>query len=199
VPVPTQQFERIDSVDYGGVFNMIGGHQYLLLPANGDWTNKYAVGDNTVAGLNEGGVFGYNLSQNFPGPDSSGLYKIMVNFQAGTFTVTPFNQVLPDSLFLVGDATAGAWNNPVPVPSQVFKRINSTEFSITIPLIGGKQYLMLPKNGDWSNKFAVANSAVPAAGGPFGYNLSTNFNGPANDGTYTITADFLNYQYTLTQ
>lgn len=199
VPVPTQQFEQIDSVDYGGVFNMIGGHQYLLLPANGDWTNKYAVADNSIAGLNGGGVFGYNLSQNFPGPDSSGLYKIMVNFQAGTFTVTPYTQVLPDSLFLVGDATAGAWSNPVPVPSQVFKRNNSTQFSIKIPLLGGKQYLMLPKNGDWTNKFAVANSSVPAAGGPFGYNLSTNFNGPANDGTYTITADFLNYQYTLTQ
>ena len=32
VPIPTQQFEEIDSVDYGGVFNMIGGQQYLLLP-----------------------------------------------------------------------------------------------------------------------------------------------------------------------
>ncbi len=198
VPVPTQQFEEIDSVDYGGVFNMIGGQQYLLLPKNGDWTNKYAVTDNTVPGLNTGGGFGYNLSQNFPGPDSSGLYKIIVNFQAGTFTVTPFSQVLPDSLFLVGSATAGGWNNPVPEPSQVFTRLNATQYSISIHLLGGNQYLMLPKNGDWTNKFAVANGNVPAAGGPFGYNLSTNFNGPATDGNYTIIADFLNYQYTLT-
>lgn len=199
VPTPTQQFEQIDSVDYGGVFNLIGGQQYLMLPANGDWTNKYAVADNSLAGLNAGGVFGYNAKDNFPGPDSSGLYKIMVNFQAGTFTVTPYTQVLPDSLFLVGSATAGGWTNPVPEPSQVFKRNNATQFTITLPLIGGNQYLMLPKNGDWSNKFAVSSSSVPAAGGPFGYNLSTNFNGPANNGTYTITADFLNYQYTLTQ
>jgi starch-binding outer membrane protein SusE/F len=199
VPTPTQQFEEIDSVDYGGVFKLIGGQQYLMLPANGDWTNKYAVPDNTLAGLNTGGVFGYNAKDNFPGPDSSGLYKIMVNFQAGTFTVTPYSQVLPDSLFLVGSATAGGWNNPVPVPSQVFKRNNATQFSIKLPLIGGNQYLILPVNGDWTNKFAVANSTVPATGGPFGYNLSTNFNGPANNGTYTITADFLNYQYTLSQ
>jgi starch-binding outer membrane protein SusE/F len=198
VPVPTQQFEEIDSVDYGGVFNIIGGQQYLILPKNGDWTNKYAVADNTVPGLNTGGGFGYNLSQNFPGPDSSGLYKIMVNFQAGTFTVTPYTQVLPDSLFLVGSATAGGWNNPVPEPSQVFKQINSTQFSISLHLLGGNQYLMLPVNGDWTNKFAVANGNVPASGGPFGYNLSTNFNGPVTDGNYTIIADFLNYQYTLT-
>jgi hypothetical protein len=111
---------------------------------------------------------------------------------------------LPDSLFLVGDATAGGWNNPVPVPSQAFTRLNSSQFSITLPLAGGKQYLMLPVNGDWSNKFAVASGTVPATGGPFGYNggngtYNTNFNGPANDGTYTILADFLNYQFKVTQ
>jgi len=121
-----------------------------------------------------------------------------VNFQAGTFSVTPYTQVLPDSLFLVGDATAGGWNNPVPVPNQVFSRINASQFSISVPLTGGKQYLMLPVNGDWTNKFAVANSSVPASGGAFGYNLPTNFNGPTADGTYTIVADFLNYHYTLT-
>jgi starch-binding outer membrane protein SusE/F len=198
VPVPTQQFEMIDSVDYGGVFNLIGGKQYLILPVNGDWTNKYAVADNSIAGLSGGGAFGYNLTANFPGPDNSGMYTILVNFQAGTFSVTPYTQVLPDSLFLVGDATAGGWNNPVPVPNQVFSRINASQFSISVPLTGGKQYLMLPVNGDWTNKFAVANSSVPASGGAFGYNLPTNFNGPTADGTYTIVADFLNYHYTLT-
>jgi len=198
VPVPTQQFEMIDSVDYGGVFNLIGGKQYLILPVNGDWTNKYAVADNSIAGLSGGGAFGYNLTANFPGPDNSGMYTILVNFQAGTFSVTPYTQVLPDSLFLVGDATAGGWNNPVPVPSQVFSRINASQFSISVPLTGGKQYLMLPVNGDWTNKFAVANSSVPASGGAFGYNLPTNFNGPTADGTYTIVADFLNYHFTLT-
>jgi starch-binding outer membrane protein SusE/F len=198
VPVPSQQFEEIDSVHYGGVFNLIGGKQYLMLPVNGDWSNKYSVADNSIAGLNKGGQFGYNLKDNFPGPDNSGLYSIWVDFQQGIFTVTPFTQVLPDSLFLVGDATAGGWNNPVPEPSQVFTRINSSQFSITVSLNGGKQYLMLPKNGDWSNKFAVANGTVPSSGGPFGYNLSTNFNGPATSGTYTILADFLNYQYKVT-
>jgi hypothetical protein len=198
VPVPSQQFEQIDSVHYGGVFNLVGGKQYLILPVNGDWSNKYAVADNSVSGLSDGGKFGYNLSDNFPGPANDGLYTIMVDFQQGTFSVTPFTEVLPDSLFLVGDATAGGWNNPVPVPSQQFTRINSSQFSITVTLIGGKQYLMLPVNGDWSNKFAVADGTVPASGGPFGYNLSTNFNGPAADGTYTIIADFLNYQYKVT-
>jgi len=198
VPLPSQQFEEIDSVHYGGVFNMIGGKAYLLLPKNGDWGHKYAVPDGSVPGLNTGGVFGYDQKDNFPGPTNDGWYSILVDFQQGTFKVTPFTQVLPDSLFIVGDATAGGWTNPVPDPGQAFTRINSSQFTITMPLIGGKQYLMLPVNGSWSNKFAVASGTVPASGGPFGYNLSNNFVGPAADGTYTILADFLNYQYTLT-
>jgi hypothetical protein len=207
VPVPTQQFERIDSVTYGGVFKMIGAQQFLLLPINGDWTNKYAIANANVPAT--GGTFGYNgndptYNTNFNGPADSGWYVVMVSFQAGTFTVTPYTQFIPDSLFLVGSATVGGWNNPVPEPAQVFTQVNSTQFSITLPLAAASQYLLLPVNGSWTNKFAVANANVPASGGPFGYNgnngtYNTNFNGPANAGTYTLIADFLNYQYTVTQ
>ena len=66
----------------------IGGKEYLILPLNGDWGHKYAVNDNTVSGLREGGDFGYDLSKNFPGPSSSGKYKIVVDFKIGKFTVT---------------------------------------------------------------------------------------------------------------
>jgi starch-binding outer membrane protein SusE/F len=210
-PVPVaQQFEMVDSVDYAGVFNLSAGGQYLLLPLNGDWTNKYAVTDANVPAT--GGSFGYNggnaaYNTNFNGPAAAGWYQIWVNFQTGTYTVTPYAEpTLPDSLFIVGSATADAWNNPVPEPSQVFTQINSTQFQITIPLSAAGAYLLLPKNGDWTNKFAVANGNVPAAGGAFGYNpnsananFNTNFNGPANAGTYTITADFLNYTYIVSQ
>jgi hypothetical protein len=132
------------------------------------------------------------------------MYEIWVNFQAGTYTVTPYTNFLPDSVFIVGSATADAWNNPVPEPSQVMTQLNSTQWQIKIPLIGGQQYLLLPLNGDWTNKFAVSDATIPANGGKFGYNggnstFNTNFNGPANSGTYTLTADFLNYSYILTQ
>ncbi len=202
-PVPvSQQFEMVDSVDYAGVFNLSAGGQYLLLPLNGDWTNKYAVTDANVPAA--GGVFGYNggnatYNTNFNGPAAAGWYEIWVNFQTGTYTVTPYTQqALPDSLFLVGSATADAWNNPVPEPGQVFTQISSTQWQITVPLSAAGQYLMLPVNGSWTNKYAVASGTVPASGGSFGYNLPTNFNGPANAGTYTITADFLNYTYSVT-
>lgn len=201
VPLPSQQFEQIDSVDYGGVFNLNGGKQYLILPVNGDWTNKYSVADNSASGLNAGGSFGYNLKDNFPGPGNSGWYKILLNFQTGVFTVTPYTQVLPDSLYMVGDATPGGWNNPVPVPSQKFTRLNSVQFQLNLSLTGGKQYLFLPVNGSWSHKFSVSDNSVPglAAGGAFGYDQSSNFPGPATSGTYKISVDFLNYQFKVSQ
>ena len=103
------------------------------------------------------------------------------------------------SLFLVGDATAGGWNNPVPVPSQKFTQTSSTTYQITTNLIGGKQYLLLPKNGDWSNKYAVASNSVPglSSGGAFGANLSDNFPGPATSGLYKIVVNFKTGQFTV--
>jgi hypothetical protein len=87
VPLPTQQFTRVDSVTYRGTFYLIGGKQYLALPVNGDWTNKYSVADGTKVGLSAGGDFGYNLSSNFPGPAVTGFYTITMDFQRGKFTV----------------------------------------------------------------------------------------------------------------
>ena len=200
VPVPSQELVRLDETTWGGVFQLTGGKQYLLLPVNGDWSHKFAVPNNSVAGLSAGGDFGFDLSDNFPGPATTGLYKIIVDFQLGKFAVTPYSGALPTNLYIVGDATAGGWNNPVPTPSQQFTRLNSSVFELTVPLTGGKQYLLLPLNGDWSHKFAVPNNSLAglAAGGTFGYDLSDNFPGPAASGTYKIAVNFVTNKFAVT-
>jgi hypothetical protein len=200
VPVPSQELARLDETTWGGIFQLTGGKEYLLLPVNGDWGHKFSVANKTVAGLSGGGNFGYDLADNFPGPATSGLYKIIVDFQAGKFTVTPYTGVLPTNLYLVGDATAGGWNNPVPTPSQQFTRVNSSVFEITVPLTGGKEYLILPVNGDWSHKFSVANKSLAglSSGGTFGYDLPDNFPAPATSGNYKITVNFLTNKFTVT-
>ena len=199
VPVPTQEFAKLDSVTYGGVFNIIGGKQYLALPVNGDWSHKYACADNSIPGLSAGGDFGYDLSQNFPGPANTGWYTIIFSFQSGKFIVTPFTGNLPTNLYMVGDATPGGWNNPVPVPSQQFTRLNSSVFQLTINLTGGRQYLFLPLNGDWGHKYAVQDNSLPglSAGGAFGYDYPQNFPGPANNGNYKVTVNFVTSRFTL--
>lgn len=103
-------------------------------------------------------------------------------------------------LFLVGDATNGGWNNPVPVPTQKFTRTSSVTYEITLPLVGGKQYLMLPKNGDWGNKYAVANNTIAGlnGGGDFGANQNDNFPGPLASGMYKIVVNFQTGKFTVT-
>ncbi len=190
VPVPTQEFSQLDETTWAGVFNLNGNKQYLVLPLNGDWGHKFAIADGSVPAT--GGDFGYDLSTNFNGPASGGWYTITLSFQTGKFSVTPFTGVLPNNLFIVGDATAGAWNNPVPTPSQQLVRLNSSQFELSLPLVGGKQYLLLPVNGDWSHKYAVADNSIPglSAGGDFGYDFGQNFPGPATSGTYKVSVNF---------
>ncbi|MDQ3683713.1 MAG: SusE domain-containing protein [Bacteroidota bacterium] len=201
VPVPSQELTRIDETSFGGIFNLTGGKQYLLLPVNGDWSNKFSVANNTVAGLNSGGNFGFNLNDNFPGPTASGLYKIIVDFQTGKFTVTPFTQQhgLPANLFIVGNATAGDWNNPVPVPSQQFTRVTSTRFEITIPLTAGKEYLVLPENGNWGMKFGSDGAATSTKLAGKLKPEGGNFSAPDVTGNYKIVVDFIDNSYKLTK
>ena len=197
VPVPTQEFAQLDETTWGGVFNINGGKQYLVLPLNGDWGHKFAIADGSVPAA--GGDFGFDLSTNFNGPAAGGWYKIILFFQTGKFTVTPFTGVLPTNLYIVGDATPGGWNNPVPTPSQLFTRLNSSIFKLTLPITGGKQYLFLPLNGDWGHKYAVQDNSIPglAAGGDFGYDYPQNFPGPAASGNYTFTANFVTGKFSV--
>jgi starch-binding outer membrane protein SusE/F len=195
VPTPSQQFTRIDAVSYGIVVNLTAGASYLFLPLNGDWGHKYG-GTSATGGtlLADGAVPGSNT----PAPAATGTYQIVVNFQTGTYTVTPYNGVvpLPGNLFIVGDATAGGWNNPVPVPAQQFTRINFTEYQLTIPLTTGKSYLFLPVNGDWSHKFGGAS----AAGGALlvdGAVPGSNTPAPGETGNYLISVNFSTMQYSV--
>jgi len=198
VPVPSQQFTQIDDNTFGMVIQLVGGQQFLLLPVNGDWSHKYAV---AVSSPSPGGdVFVPDAANNMNGPAASGLYKIIVDFVKGTYTITPATATdYPTSLFLIGDATAGAWANPVPVPSQQFTRISSSEFKITIPLLATGSYLFLPVNtNDWTFKYGGAS----ATGGPLLVNGAvpgSNTPGPGVAGTYNINVNFFSNTYTVSK
>ena len=122
------------------------------------------------------------------------------------FNITPFAippKVTPpasNKLFIVGSATPGGWNNPVPVPSQEFTQVSPTFYTLNLNLIGGMSYLLLPVNGDWSAKF-----------GAIGGNNSNNPNeddfragggdllAPAASGLYKIEVDFQRGRFKLTK
>ena len=105
-------------------------------------------------------------------------------------------------MFLVGSATAGGWNNPVPTPSQKFTRTSNVTYEITIPLTGGQEYLFLPKNGDWGHKYACKNNPVVPGlntGGDFFADANDNFPGPSVSGNYKIVVNFKTGKFTVTK
>lgn len=199
VPTPAQEFSRLDETTFAGVFNLKGGEEYLVILENGSWA-KYSVANKTLAGLAEGGDFGAELNDNFPGPAEDGMYKIVLDFQAGKFTVTPYTEnTLPGELFMIGDATPGGWDNPVPAPAQQFTRLNSVEFELKLDLTGNREYLLIPENGSWVNKYSVQDKTLNglSEGGSFGYNLPQNFPGPAADGSYIINVNFATSRFSV--
>ncbi len=195
VPTPSQQFTKLDNVTFAIVVNLTAGNSYLFLPVNGDWSHKFGgASDGTASGggalLSDGDVPGSNT----PAPSTTGLYRIVVNFGTNTYTVTP----VPSSLFIVGDATPGGWNNPVPVPSQQFTQSAPGLFTLSIPLTTSKSYLLLPVNGDWSHKFGGATDGTATGGGDLladGDVPGSNTPAPATSGTYTMTVDFTTMKY----
>ena len=132
------------------------------------------------------------------------LTSNVVSFKTKPFQPPPKVTPPPSGrLFIVGDATPGEWNNPVPTPAQEFTKLSNTLYEITLPLAsGGKHYLFLPVNGSWDNKYAVQSSSQSPDGGDFGYNggnatFNTDMPGPTVSGTYKITVNFQLGKYTV--
>lgn len=122
-------------------------------------------------------------------------------------TVTPYaippkvDPPTTGNLYIVGNATPGGWNNPVPVPSQQFTKVSNTLFQInSLAITGGNSYLLLPLNGDWGTKYGGigANNTNIPDGDDFrigGGDLLA----PAASGNYKIVVDFQRGKFTLTK
>lgn len=196
VPTPSQQFTRVDAFSYSITLWLNAGGSYLLLPVNGSWDHKYG-GTSPTGGplLKDGAVPGSNT----PGPATSGVYKIVVNFQTNTYTVT--SVAVPSNLFIVGDATPGGWDNPVAVPSQQFVQTGPASFALVLPLTAGGTYLFLPENGSWSHKYGGASDGTAAGGATLladGAVPGNNTPAPSATGLYKIVVDFGTNTYSVT-
>ncbi len=215
VPTPTQQFTPIDNSSFGIILSLTAGKSYLFLPKNGDWGHKFGGstdGTTTGALLADGAVPGSNT----PAPTTSGVYQIVVNFLANTYTVTPYSgptlpaNIVPNpgtlqtGLWLVGDATPAGWNNtPGALASQHFTQIDNAHFQLSLALAsdGGKSYLFLPAAGDWGNKYGGKTDGTQGAGTLLfnGAVPGSNTPPPAAAGNYLIDVNFLTGSYTLTK
>ena len=114
----------------------------------------------------------------------------------------PPKVALPSSnrLFIVGGATQGGWNNPVPVPVQELTRMNETTWSGIFTLNGNQSYLLLPVNGSWDNKYggvSSSNNSNNPLGDEFKFSGS-DLIAPATTGNYRVDFDFQIGRFTLT-
>ncbi|MBS4066431.1 MAG: SusE domain-containing protein [Chitinophagaceae bacterium] len=203
VPVPAQELARIDETTFGGVFQLNGGQGYIFLPVNGSWDSKYTTLNTGAGGDIEGGFeFRTSGGSDFVSPSTSGLYKVTLDFQQGRYKLEAITIVngLPNDLYIVGGATPGGWNNPVPTPSQQLTRRNSSQWDVTLNFTTGQAYLLLPVNGSWSQKYGAENATAPNAGlGGKIKGEGADIPAPPTSGSYKFTVDFYKGEYKLTQ
>ncbi|HUB59336.1 MAG TPA: SusE domain-containing protein [Puia sp.] len=134
-------------------------------------------------------------------PNAAPLYSNAINYAVNPYTPPPAVTPLPTALWITGSATADGWmtaGDPASIAGQQMTEVSPTLWTITMPLIGGQQFLLVPAN-NWNNKYATSNANSATTGGTFQYNAANNFNGPTASGTYTVTFNFQTGNYTITQ
>lgn len=130
-------------------------------------------------------------------------------------TITPYSTIIPPAIavpqevWISGDALTTGWNAPF-LPEQQFSQETETSFSITIDLLGGKEYEMITDgNGvNWTPVYRLDPTIVPAdvvwgggfvwdgEGSDFGWS-ALKFISPPDDGTYKITLNFQDATFTV--
>lgn len=207
-PTPESELCRVDNETWGGVFSLSNDNQFLILGQNGGtnpYNEKYAVPDNTLPTITSGGTFGYypppiqNDGQNFKSPATGGgWYNIILSFQTGTFTIASFgSNALAQELYILGDGTAGGWNNAPPA-AQKFTRLNSCVYEITVPFVPGKYYKFISSFGNWQPQFGGTSATGGALGANYGGGSDPDaVPTPTVAGTYKITVNFLLNTYTV--
>lgn len=200
-------------VNYKLEFDLAGANfgspnKYVTTIAR-DLEKRYTVAElNAVLGNTMALPFGvkYNIEARITstiGENAAALTSNKVTFSALPYAPPP-KVPLPvgGKLFIVGNATPGGWNNPVPTPSQEFTKISDTKYEITLALAGaGNYYLFLPENGSWSSKYAIPDNSISGAanGGEFRFYASGGKDIPAPDapGNYKISVDFQKGTFTV--
>jgi hypothetical protein len=122
------------------------------------------------------------------------------------FNVTPFapppKVPIPTmgTLWIIGDAVASGWNNPLPAPfvtSQKFTKVTDTRYELVVALKPGA-YKLIQENGVWGTQYHMVEGT--ADGGTFEKkDADPAFPGPGTAGNYKIVVDFQTGKFTVTK
>ena len=205
-PIPSadsiaQLFTTVSATEYKITTHLINGGEYKFIPTDGLWTGSYGIAIQDDPNEVNGGAIVAN-GQNILAPALSGTYSIDVNTKTNLFTIS---LISPDTLFIVGNATAGQWFNPIPSAdsaAQQFTQVSPTEFKLTTWLIGDSSYKFIAQdNGNWNSNWGIAISRDSSMvnGGTLVYGVnSQDILAPAVSGEYIIDVNFATNSFTLT-
>lgn len=124
-----------------------------------------------------------------------------------TYYIYPTAITTPSTsqLFIVGDCTPGGWANPVPTPTQQFKKINSYTYQIdSLSLSAFGTFSLIPTNGSWTTKYTADTTySIPSVCTsnvqPIILGGSANIPGPVCAGKFKIVVNFNAGTVTLTK
>jgi hypothetical protein len=136
------------------------------------------------------------------GPGATRLVSNILKFGVTPFAPPPKVPVpTQGNLWVIGDAFASGWNNPLPSPfvsSQKFTQVSPTLYELVVAFKGGGYYKMLQDNGVWGTQYHMV--AGDATGGTFEKkDADPAFVGPAGAGNYKIVVDFQAGTFTVTK
>lgn len=196
-PFPAvREFTQIAETQWEGIFNMAGTGGYKVLQTQGNWDTQFhmVAGGDALAGS----FIQENADPAFPSP-AGGAYKIVLDFQAGTYSLTKVDNALPADLYITGDATPSNWTNTPPV-AQKCTVIKNGVFEITMAFTPGFYYKFLSSSGNWQPQFGGSS----ATGGDLGANYGggsdpASIPTPAEAGNYKVQVNFLTNSYTVTK
>ena len=143
-------------------------------------------------------------------PLYSNVIKISINPYLD-FVVEPpgtpgANPVYSDGqLWIVGDAVASGWSNPLPAPydnSQKFTRAGGPtdvlHYQATITFNAGGGYKLIQQQGDWSRQYHAIDGTAKLSGDFKKENADPTFPSPGA-GTYKVEFNFQTGAYKLTK
>lgn len=136
------------------------------------------------------------------GPIATRLVSNVLRFGVTPFAPPPKVPVpTQGNLWVIGDAFASGWNNPLPAPfvnTQKFTQVSPTLYELVVAFRGGGFYKMLQDNGVWGTQYHMVTG--DATGGTFQKKDSDPaFVGPAAAGNYKIVVDFQSGTFTVTK
>lgn len=184
---PSQALNFMGTNKFLGFVNLTAGQEWKLIDG-AEWPSGGPVSQSRDYGKGSAdGVLAESNESNFPVVGATGLRRIIWD---GTDIKNLKYSVTDGTVFLVGNATAGGWDNSAgnaALPSMTYA--GNGKWTVTTTLSAGEFKFIVTK-GSWDYNYGGKAGAI-AEGGD---NLVI-----ATGGSYTITLDEYNRTYTITK